>query len=322
MPFDIDLDVLREFERGLDPRHPEASRIPARVLGYGEISTVLEIEAPGLTGLAFKRLPLFRNSAETERYCAVYDEYNRLLADEVGIHLPDNGAVTVAGRSGNPVVYLVQRQLAAASIGNRVLDALSPQQACALVRKMLDEVRQVWEFNRHQTRVQIAIDSQISNWSLQEFGPARPALEHPGLLYVDTSTPLFRIEGQEQIDPELFLRSAPSFMVWILRRFFLQDVINRYYDPHRNIVDIIAKLYKEQKAHLIPDVITTVNEWMERAGIAEQVKPITRREVDDYYREDAIIWSLYLSMRRFDRYLHTRVRHRPYPYILPGNIKR
>ena len=40
---EIDLDLLRQFEKGLDPRFPERNRIRTRVLGYGEISTVLEI---------------------------------------------------------------------------------------------------------------------------------------------------------------------------------------------------------------------------------------------------------------------------------------
>jgi hypothetical protein len=57
----VNLALLEEFEQNLDPQHPECSRIPARVLGYGEISTVFEIQAEGLQGLAFKRLPLFHS---------------------------------------------------------------------------------------------------------------------------------------------------------------------------------------------------------------------------------------------------------------------
>jgi hypothetical protein len=41
-----------------------------------------------------------------------------------------------------------------------------------------------------------------------------------------------------------------------------------------------------------------------------------------YYREDALIWTLYLSMRRLDRWLHTNLLRREYPYILPGKTKR
>ena len=77
--------VLEAFERGLDPRHPENSQIPAKILGYGEISTVFSIQVQGLESLAFKRLPLFRDAAEVERYRSTYEEYNRLLQDEIGV---------------------------------------------------------------------------------------------------------------------------------------------------------------------------------------------------------------------------------------------
>ena len=54
------------------------------------------------------------------------------------------------------------------------------------------------------------------------------------------------MDGVEQLDPELFLRSAPSFLVWLLRLLFLKDVVDRYYDFHLVAVDLIANFYKEQ----------------------------------------------------------------------------
>ena len=78
---------------------------------------------------------------------------------------------------------------------------------------------------------------------------------------MDTSTPLFRVDGVEQLDPELFLRSAPSFMVWIIRLLFLEDVMTRYYDFRRVAMDLIANFYKEQRPELIPDLIETANEF-------------------------------------------------------------
>lgn len=47
----IDVRLLEEFERQLDLRFPEKSGIPARVLGYGEISTVLEVGLEPMRGL-------------------------------------------------------------------------------------------------------------------------------------------------------------------------------------------------------------------------------------------------------------------------------
>jgi len=142
------------------------------------------------------------------------------------------------------------------------------------------------------------------------------------LTYLDTSTPLFRIDGEEQMDPELFLRSAPSFLVWILRLLFMQDVVDRYYDLRQVVVDLVANFYKEQRPELIPDLVDVANSFFAGEAADLDLAPISEKEVRAYYREDALIWTLYLSMRRLDRWLHTTLLRREYPYILPGKTKR
>jgi hypothetical protein len=310
--FTLDRDLIQAFERGLDPQHPEQSAIPARILGYGEISTVFEIDAPGAREFAFKRLPLFRSQAEVERYTAVFVEYNRLLEHVIGIRLPAHDHLIVTNAQGRPVFYIVQHKLPADAIGNRLLQRATRAQVAELLRRVLREARKVWDFNRQHDRLQVAIDGQISNW----------VFVGNEVLYVDTSTPLFRVDGVEQLDTELFLRSAPSFLAWILRLLFLKDVVNRYYDFHRVAVDLVANFYKEQRADVIPDAIRVVNDFFATDARALNVAPLTEREVRDYYREDALIWSLYLAMRKVDRFLRTRVLRGEYPYILPEKIVR
>lgn len=304
--------LIQEFERGLDPQHPERSAIPARILGYGEISTVFEIDTEGLRDFAFKRLPLFYSHAEVEKYTAVFLEYNRLLEHEIGIRLPAHDHIIVTNTQGKPVFYIVQQKLPAESIGNRILQRAARDEMQALLRRVLREARKVWDFNRKQNRLEVAIDGQISNWVASD----------DALLYVDTSTPLFRMNGIEQLDTELFLRSAPSFLVWILRLLFLKDVVNRYYDFHRVAVDLVANFYKEQRADLIPDAIHIVNDFFTNEARELNIAPLTEKEVRDYYKEDAFIWSLYFTMRKIDRFLRTRVLRGEYPYILPEKIVR
>lgn len=306
------LELLQTFERHLDPQNPERGEMPARVLGYGEISTVFEIDVEDLRGLAFKRLPLFVDHVEIEKYTATFVEYNRVLEQDVGLRLPAHDHAIVTNTKGRPIFYIVQQKLPAESIGNRAIHRLSLEHVQALVRRVLQHARQVWDFNRRQKRVQVAIDGQISNWSIAG----------DDLQYVDTSTPLFRIDGVEQLDTELFLRSAPSFLVWILRAFFLKDVVNRYYDFHRVAVDLVANFYKEQKAEFIPGVIQTVNDFFATEARELNIAPLTENEVRDYYKEDALIWSLYFNMRKVDRFLRLHVLRGDYPYILPEKIVR
>ncbi len=42
--------------------------------------------------------------------------------------------------------------------------------------------------------------------------------------------------------------------------------------------------------------------------------PLTDAEIKKYYREDRIIWSLYLTFRRVDRWLTTKIWGRRYEY--------
>jgi hypothetical protein len=73
----VDIELLKQFESGLDPEHPEHSVIPARVLGYGEISTIFEIDSPSTRNLACKRMPIFNTEEEVSHYERIYNDYKR-----------------------------------------------------------------------------------------------------------------------------------------------------------------------------------------------------------------------------------------------------
>ena len=241
----------------------------------------------------------------------------------MGINLPVNGYAVVLNSQERPIFYIIQESMPAFSFGNRLLHLLSDEEGVTLVMSILRELHKIWVFNSGQSDFEIGLDGQISNWALLDFAGEGTRLQLPlELAYIDTSTPLFRYRGQEQMDAEMHLRSAPSFMAWILKVFFLEEVVNRYYDFRKVIIDLLANLYKEQKADLIPVLLPCVNEFLSTEASALDIAPITEDELRSYYRVDALIWSLYLSMRRFDRFLHARILRHGYPYILPGRIKR
>ena len=323
MGLEIDVDLLQEFERYLDPRHPELSDIPAKVLGYGEISTVFEIGDARQRDLAYKRMPIFENDSELDHYKKTFDEYCRVLVEEIGLELPPYGYAALPPGVGMRVLFLAQKKLAPESIGNKAIHILSRDDTVRLVRQVLRELAKLWEFNARKGPFELGIDGQISNWSIKGFDAESTRLaDDISLVYFDTSTPFLRIDGVEQLDPELFLRSAPSFLVWILRLMFLEDVMTRYYDFHLVATDLIANFYKEQLPEYIPGLIEAANDFFDGEAANLGVAPLTEKEVRSYYREDAIIWSLYLNARRIDRFLRTRLMRRDYPYILPGKIKR
>ncbi|HPJ92477.1 MAG TPA: DUF6206 family protein [Deltaproteobacteria bacterium] len=318
----IDPDLLERFELGLDPQNPQKSVIPARIIGYGEISTIFEILDTSQEGLAFKRLPIFRTHQEMDSYESLFMEYNRLLNDDIGIRVPHYALARVYPAQGNMVMYNVQERLPADSIGNQVIKRLDRDSLAHLMVAVLKKMKKVWAYNTANKSIRVGLDGQISNWAIAGKNAESSFDNDIEFIYIDTGTPLMRIDGVEQLNPDLFLRSAPSFLVWLIKWLFLDDIMNRYYDFHMVVVDLIANFYKEQRSEVIPELIETANRFFENDLQEFCLQPITLKEVRSYYREDAFIWRLYLAMRKLDRLLHTKILHKPYPYILPGRIKR
>lgn len=305
----IDKDLLYQFETGLNPQNLRDSPMPATTLGYGEISTIFQIGDN--TAVAYKRMPLFSDRSSAERYIQQYHEYCRLLM-EAGLKLPEHGTAIVELPKRPVVFYIAQQQLTTERFGHKLIHFLDAKGIRRLIEQVVTEIGKVWNFN-HSRRpsLELSLDGQLSNWVLWEEGTG------PQLYYIDTSTPLYRKDGKEQLDPELFLQSAPGFLRWIIRLLFLEDVMNRYYQPRQVYIDLAANLYKEQRSDLVPPTLDIINRHL-----SDDLGPLSVREVERYYREDKLIWTLFLAFRRLDRWVKTRLFRKRYEFILPGKIER
>ena len=321
--YDVDFELLKQFEFEFDPEDPEGCRIPCRVLGYGEMSTVFEIKEPDMQGLAFKMMTVFETWEELGDYLETYVEYNRKLEQDIGISMPPNGYAVVESGKRKPVFFIVQEKFKPAAIGNQVIHLMPAEMVEALVERTLHELKKVWVYNNSDRKWEVGIDGQISNWVIEDFDSKNPQITPDCCLsYVDTSTPMLRYKGEEQLDTELFLRPAPSMLVWILRAFFLQEVMDRYYDFRKVAVDLLANFYKEQRPELIPSLVPVVNNFFDSECPEFNIEPIEEKELRSYYREDAFIWWLYQNMRRFDRWLYRDILHKEYRHPIPPKIKR
>ena len=305
----LDIDLLNRFEEGLDTLNVSRSAVKARILGYGEISCIFCID--GADGVAYKRMPLFADRASAEKYEANYHQYCGLL-EKAGIRLPETATAVIAV-SGRPVsLYIAQSRLDPKDFCNAIIGDSDRKTALGVVEGVAKALNLVREFNAaNAPGFELGVDGQISNWALPGRDMGRPPL------FLDTSTPLFRVNGAETMDPELLLKATPVFLRFIVRRFFLEEVMTRYYDPRRIFTDIAANLYKEHLPHLVGDVLGVLNDRLPSGS-----PPISVSEVEGYYREDKLIWQSFLALRRLDRFFQTRLKSGPYPFILPGKIKR
>jgi len=304
----VDKELLRRFEEGLNPQDIENSPISATILGFGEISAIFQIDDN--KEVAFKRMPLFSERSSAERYARRFEEYCRLLT-EAGLELPEHQTVVIQVPDRPVVCYIAQQRFPLERFGHRLIHHLPSKQILSLIERVVFEISKVFIFSiSGRPSIEIALDGQISNW-------VEPGYADGPLVYIDTSTPLYRKEGVEQLDPELFLKSAPAPLRWIIRLFFLESVMNRYYDQRQVYIDLAANLYKEQRPDLVPIAVEIINRHL-----FENLQPVTPRDVENYYREDKLIWTLFLAFRNIDRWVKTKLVRKRYEFILPGKIRR
>ena len=128
---------------------------------------------------------------------------------------------------------------------------------------------------------------------------------------------MVRINGEHQINAEVFLRAAPPVLRTILKKMFLQEILDRYFDFRLVVIDLIANLFKEKRSDAIPKLVEIASNFFKERDI----EPLTYEEVKKYYSSDASIWSLYLNSRKIHR-LFNKIAGRRYEYFLPEKIER
>ena len=319
---EINIDLLKEFERTLDTIHPEKGKIPIKILGFGEISLVFEIlDDP--KHLAYKRIPIFDNERQVKRHIWAYNEYCKILSGVIGLNLPGHTAIWFKDHKGQIQFYCVQEKINPKAVGNNVIHDISDDEIEKLVILVMRELKKVWTLNQENKNLDVGLDGQISNFVVIDYDHNKPEIkDSTKLLYLDTSTPFFRKNNIEAMEAELFLKSAPSFLRPILKALFIQEVVDRYYDWRLVTIDFIANFFKEQKPEIIPRLIRRINRFFNEEASNFEIEPITFEEVHKYYKNDKMIWVIFQNARRFDRYLKTKLLKKKYDFYLPEKIKR
>ena len=318
----IDIEILRKLERSIDTYNPEKGEVPIKILGYGEISLVFEI-LNNPEQIAYKRIPIFDNEKQVKRHIWAYNEYNRTLKEEVGLNLPEYDVAWFKDDEGKIQFYCVQEKIPSESVGNMVIHQLNNQDINTLILLVMKEMKKVWSYSKNHKIIDLGLDGQISNFSIIGYDPNNPKVDlSTKLIYLDTSTPMFRINDIEAMEKVLFLKSTPWFLSPLIKAAFLDEVVDRYYDWRLVTIDLIANFYKEQRSELIPGIIRLINKFFKDEASEFNMEPITFIEVDKYYKNDKMIWVIFQNARKIDRYIKTKLTHKKYNFYLPGKIQR
>ena len=267
-----------------------------KVLGYGEISCVVAWTV-GESEFACKRLPPFRDPAALEDYESCVIEYLDRLSER-GVTPIETKLERIRADNGEWFAYCVQPIRSTESLGPSYLARCTPEQALEFFGELLDLIEGCVCEN-------LGLDGQLSNWIVTS----------EGLEYLDITTPMLRDEeGREKLDTQLFIASLPWALRGLVRKVFLHQILDKYYDERGVILDFLGNLHKEGLTGLLLPFMDLAN---------GRVQPeITEREILEYYREDARMWALLQRLRHADRTWQRSVRRRVYPFLLPGKIVR
>jgi hypothetical protein len=308
-------EILARFEAELDPARPAAGS-GVTIVGYGEVSTVFSLAA--LPAFVCKRMAGFHDAAGVARYLEVVHRYIALL-EALGVRVAETTAVPIRPPAGGHVVYLLQPKLDPAGLGNQVLRSADDRVLLACIDQVLAHVRTVLLANRSRADGRtVTVDAQLSNWHfpLDDGGGSAPTL-------IDVGTPFMRFNGVDELDLELFLAPVPAFMRPLYRRLRLvEHYIDDYFDARKILTDLLGNFHKEGRPDRIDLVLEHINRWLSDGGATLGARAIRRESVDRYYRKDAQLLELFLKVRRFDRFLRTRVLQQRYNFVLPGPIRR
>jgi hypothetical protein len=322
MSLKLNRDLLEQFEKGINTVDPNKGSIPIEILGYGEISLVFSLSADN-EDIVYKRLPIFDTEQQVIRHIQAYRIYQTdLLEKHIGLNILPYGSDYVFKENGSITLFLAQKKLEPSSFGHKLIHTISLDQITKLIRIIMVELHKVFAFNRSKKSLAVGIDAQISNWAIKDYKKNLKITDDIELFYLDTSTPMFRKYNKEAMEAELFLKSAPSFLRSLLKYLFLQEVLDRYYDWRLVTIDLLANMIKEQKPEVIPSCLRVVNQYFRSEASEFNIKIIEKKEIFSYYKEDKMIWDIFQTTRKFDRWLQTKVFRQPYEFYLPPPIER
>ena len=208
----VDLQLLSRFEAGLDPRRPEHGAVPARVLDYGNLSTVMTIGGKGAPALVYKRLPFFLTGDEAGQF----ERSARPVRED-------------AGRAGRACGWRPRRQCTCRmppGVASSCTSSRNSSRTIASATWRRTECRpqtlggSSWPSSRRRPGSLTSIEATRATWKWAStakwatgrwsgYDAERGGLpERFRLAYLDTNTPMMRRRGQEQLDTEPFLRGC------------------------------------------------------------------------------------------------------------------
>ncbi len=289
-------DELNELDRQVREAFVRGDEGALPVLGYGEMSLVLAWPAEQPI-FACKQLPDFSSRERLESYRTTLADYIAALESR-GVRVVPTELREVELEGDEVAGYVVQPILPTERLAPTVLAGTDVSRGHPLVEAVVEAAAGV-------VGPRLGIDAQLSNWFW----------DGSRLTYIDVSTPMiWSADGRCRLDLDLISHPFPPVLRWPLRRFLAPGILDAYRELRGVYFDLCGNLIKQRLQHWLPVFLGQANRHL--------AEPLSVADIERYYRSDRRRWSMLLRIRHLDRAWQQRVRHRPYPFLLPRRTKR
>jgi hypothetical protein len=279
-----------ELDRAVERLLVSGARGEIRLIGAGEMTCVLEWR-----GHACKRLPPFTDQSRIDGYARLLEEYLARLRD-CGVAVLDT-RLHVVSRGGAHMVYLAQPLIPADHCLPAWIRSATQADGIAMVRLVMDHVRRC-------TAKGVGIDANLSNWSVRDGQP----------LYFDVSTPMLRdADGRHRLDTEIFVATLPAMVRGLVRRYFVTELLDRYFDARTVYENLIGDLPNTRLDDLTMPLLAEANARLDR--------PLTLKQIEAYRREDWLTWRAIRQLLKLEQFWRRTILRAPNPHLLPSQFK-
>jgi hypothetical protein len=282
-------DVI-ELDRAVEHMLRTGEQGDIEIIGAGEITCVL-----AWRGHACKRLPPFADPARLAAYQQLLAEYiDRLRGAGV---TPLETAVRTLVRGERHVAYLVQPRIASEACLPAWMRRAPQPDAIAMAGRVMDAVLACNTAN-------VGIDANLSNWLVEQGQP----------VYLDVSTPMLRdASGRHRLDTEIFVATLPALVRAPVRKYFVNDLLDRYFVPRNVFENLLGDLPNSKLDGLTEALLAQANTRIDQ--------PLTMKQIDAYRREDRLTWKAIRQLLKLEQFWRSTVMRSPYPHLLPSQFK-
>ncbi|GEM_PF-2411193 len=306
-----DLFMFKRFSKDLKALFRYGTSVG--VVGFGGIGSLIELIEEGKpiesedADQEDEKTRLLVDEDSLRRYRSSFEDYLSALR-EAGLVTPDYTVKQISAEKGNYSVILARTKIPSESIGGKLISVLDGENCLKLAALIFEEIKKIARYNREHRELKIGIDASISSWGLDGFNFRKSKITgDERLVYLETSVPYIRKGDEEPIDIDISVRNSPDYATSLLKKRFLEEKIDGFYDAREMIISLLASFINAGRGALLRRLVEQVNGFIDREMSDFRIEKINAGEVAKRARRERILKQAIRSSKSIDKILKKKI---------------